>query len=71
MTLMYMYLSGTVKVWDVRQDNDPVALMQPKETDTKRDCWAVAFGNLPWNRGNYHKLLLINIIILITFMREN
>lgn len=36
---------GSVKVWDVRQDNDPVALMQPKEGETKRDCWAVAFGN--------------------------
>ena len=33
-------------MWDVRQDNDPVAMMQPKESEAKRDCWAVAFGNL-------------------------
>merc|ERR1712062_607688 len=36
---------GTVKVWDPRQKNDPVAAMEPGEGDTKRDCWAVAFGH--------------------------
>ena len=41
-----MTFTGTVKVWDVRQENDPVAMMQPKESEAKRDCWAVAFGNL-------------------------
>ncbi|KAL4237762.1 WD repeat-containing protein 92 [Mactra antiquata] len=36
---------GSVKVWDPRQKNDPVATMEPGEGETKRDCWAVAFGN--------------------------
>ena len=31
-------------MWDVRQQDDPVALMQPKEGESRRDCWAVAFG---------------------------
>ena len=35
---------GLVKVWDPRQKNDPVATMAPGEGETKRDCWAVAFG---------------------------
>uniref|UniRef100_A0A0B6Z638 Dynein axonemal assembly factor 10 n=1 Tax=Arion vulgaris TaxID=1028688 RepID=A0A0B6Z638_9EUPU len=36
---------GVVKVWDPRQKDDPVATMQPEEGQTKRDCWAVAFGD--------------------------
>ncbi|KAH3859315.1 dynein axonemal assembly factor 10-like [Dreissena polymorpha] len=36
---------GSVKVWDPRQKNDPVATMEPGEGETKRDCWTVAFGN--------------------------
>lgn len=39
------HFPGTVKIWDVRQENDPVAKMQPNEGEAKRDCWAVAFGN--------------------------
>ncbi|XP_049592865.1 dynein axonemal assembly factor 10 [Syngnathus scovelli] len=36
---------GTVKVWDPRQRDSPVANMQPVEGDAKRDCWTVAFGH--------------------------
>lgn len=36
---------GCVKVWDPRQKTDPVATMEPGEGETKRDCWAVAFGH--------------------------
>lgn len=36
---------GTVKVWDPRQKNDPVATMEPGEGEAKRDCWSVAFGD--------------------------
>ncbi|RXN01390.1 hypothetical protein EOD39_6949 [Acipenser ruthenus] len=36
---------GTVKVWDPRQKDTPVANMEPIEGETKRDCWTVAFGN--------------------------
>ncbi|XP_077995639.1 dynein axonemal assembly factor 10-like [Glandiceps talaboti] len=36
---------GTVKVWDPRQKDEPVAKMEPAEGETKRDCWAVAFGH--------------------------
>ncbi|XP_077299935.1 dynein axonemal assembly factor 10 [Arctopsyche grandis] len=36
---------GTVKVWDQRQKEKPVANMEPYPGETKRDCWTVAFGN--------------------------
>ncbi|XP_006881103.1 PREDICTED: WD repeat-containing protein 92 [Elephantulus edwardii] len=36
---------GTVKVWDPRQKDDPVANMEPIQGENKRDCWTVAFGN--------------------------
>uniref|UniRef100_A0AAQ4RLQ9 Dynein axonemal assembly factor 10 n=1 Tax=Gasterosteus aculeatus aculeatus TaxID=481459 RepID=A0AAQ4RLQ9_GASAC len=36
---------GTVKVWDPRQKDSPVANMEPVEGETKRDCWTVAFGH--------------------------
>uniref|UniRef100_A0A8C2MA59 WD repeat-containing protein 92 n=1 Tax=Cricetulus griseus TaxID=10029 RepID=A0A8C2MA59_CRIGR len=35
----------TVKVWDPRQKDDPVANMEPAQGENKRDCWTVAFGN--------------------------
>ena len=41
---MFCVFKGSVKVWDPRQKNDPVATMEPKEGETKRDCWSVAFG---------------------------
>lgn len=41
-----MFISGTVKVWDPRQKDVPVANMEPMEGETKRDCWTVAFGML-------------------------
>uniref|UniRef100_H2YR18 Rae1 protein homolog n=1 Tax=Ciona savignyi TaxID=51511 RepID=H2YR18_CIOSA len=33
---------GSVKVWDVRQKDTPVACMEPEEGEDKRDCWSVA-----------------------------
>ncbi|XP_022207932.2 WD repeat-containing protein 92 [Nilaparvata lugens] len=36
---------GSVKVWDSRQKERPVAIMEPSEGETCRDCWTVAFGN--------------------------
>ncbi|KAL6068678.1 hypothetical protein STEG23_012518, partial [Scotinomys teguina] len=36
---------GTVKVWDPRQKDDPVANMEAAQGENKRDCWTVAFGN--------------------------
>ncbi|KAJ7402219.1 hypothetical protein BTVI_88357 [Pitangus sulphuratus] len=35
---------GTVKVWDPRQKDTPVANMEPVQGESKRDCWTVAFG---------------------------
>ena len=37
--------AGSVKVWDPRQKDDPVACMEPAEGEMRRDCWTVAFGN--------------------------
>jgi len=39
-------MTGTVKVWDPRQKEDPVANMEPAQGENKRDCWTVAFGKL-------------------------
>lgn len=36
---------GSVKVWDPREKSRPVAVMEPKTGETRRDCWCVAFGN--------------------------
>ncbi|XP_042901354.1 dynein axonemal assembly factor 10 [Parasteatoda tepidariorum] len=36
---------GSVKVWDPRQKDLPVATMEPEAGHDKRDCWTVAFGN--------------------------
>ncbi|CAF4349567.1 unnamed protein product, partial [Adineta steineri] len=36
---------GRVHIWDTRQADLPVASMEPAEGETKRDCWAVCFGN--------------------------
>ena len=35
---------GCVKIWDVRQKERPVAILEPEEGQTRRDCWTVAFG---------------------------
>lgn len=40
-----MWVTGTVKVWDPRQKDSPVANMEPMEGENKRDCWTVAFGS--------------------------
>ena len=39
-----LYLLGSVKVWDPRQKDKPVANMAPAEGEEGRDCWCVAFG---------------------------
>lgn len=36
---------GSVKVWDPRQKERPVAIMESKEGESRRDCWSVTFGN--------------------------
>lgn len=40
---------GSVKIWDVRQKDDPVACIHARKTDEggngPRDCWSVAFGD--------------------------
>ena len=38
---------GSVKVWDPRQKDKPVACMEPAEGEMRRDCWTVAFGEEP------------------------
>eukprot|EP00003_Mantamonas_plastica_P000726 TRINITY_DN1055_c0_g1_i4.p1 TRINITY_DN1055_c0_g1~~TRINITY_DN1055_c0_g1_i4.p1 ORF type:complete len:267 (-),score=88.87 TRINITY_DN1055_c0_g1_i4:329-1129(-) len=36
---------GCVRVWDPRQDDAPVAELEPEDKKDARDCWSVAFGN--------------------------
>jgi len=42
--LLWIFV-GRVHIWDTRQADLPVASMEPAEGETKRDCWAVCFGN--------------------------
>jgi hypothetical protein len=41
----FLLRAGSVKVWDPRQKDKPVAIMEPAAGDARRDCWTVAFGN--------------------------
>ena len=45
--ILYLILLGSVKVWDPRQKDKPVANMTPAEGEEGRDCWCVAFGKTP------------------------
>eukprot|EP00878_Enallax_costatus_P023903 GHUV01025464.1.p1 GENE.GHUV01025464.1~~GHUV01025464.1.p1 ORF type:complete len:249 (+),score=60.16 GHUV01025464.1:856-1602(+) len=36
---------GCVRVWDVRQEDAPVAAFEPAHGSNIRDCWCVAIGN--------------------------
>ncbi|KAG4076788.1 hypothetical protein HA402_009134, partial [Bradysia odoriphaga] len=36
---------GTVKVWDLRQNDGPVACISTEQNADTRDCWCVAFGD--------------------------
>ncbi|KAL5277501.1 WDR92 family protein [Megaselia abdita] len=36
---------GSVKVWDPRQNDEPVVDISPPESSSSRDCWAVTFGD--------------------------
>jgi len=45
---------GAVKVWDPRQKDNPVAVMEPADGDDRRDCWAIAFGQ------TFHTRLFFN-----------
>lgn len=44
LVLLICVLAGSVKVWDPRQKDKPVANMAPAEGEEGRDCWCVAFG---------------------------
>jgi hypothetical protein len=35
---------GSVKVWDPRQKEQPVAIIQAAENEAKRDAWTACFG---------------------------
>ena len=35
---------GCVKVWDLRQKESPVAVIEAEQGQTRQDCWTVAFG---------------------------
>ena len=36
---------GVVKIWDVRQKDSAVAVIEPEQGQRHYDCWSVAFGN--------------------------
>jgi hypothetical protein len=43
-SLLVQNILGTVKIWDVRQKEKPVVVIEPEDGDQKRDCWTVTFG---------------------------
>jgi hypothetical protein len=47
----YNYNKGSVKVWDPRQKDEPVANMEPGAGQDHRDCWCVAFGMVVWSKN--------------------
>ena len=42
--ILINFIIGTVKVWDPRQKDIPVANMESVDEKVRRDCWCVAFG---------------------------
>lgn len=40
---------GSVKIWDPRQKDLPVAVIEAAENETKRDAWAACFGTEIFN----------------------
>ena len=55
-------MSGTVKVWDPRQKDDPVANMEPVKGENKRDCWTVAFGKLLKDLTLKHQIIKSTVL---------
>lgn len=56
--LLICVLAGSVKVWDPRQKDKPVANMAPAEGEEGRDCWCVAFGKTFLKPVNSYDLFL-------------
>ena len=36
-----------MKIWDPRQKDSPVAVIEPAEGEAKRDAWTACFGIIP------------------------
>lgn len=58
LVLLICVLAGSVKVWDPRQKDKPVANMAPAEGEEGRDCWCVAFGKTFLKPVNSYDLFL-------------
>jgi hypothetical protein len=41
---LFLFTIGSVKLWDPRQKEKPVAVMEPVDGEQRRDCWSVTFG---------------------------
>lgn len=57
---------GSVKVWDTRQKDKPVATMEPAEGETRRDCWTVAFGVYNKHQNNAHHHCIFSMRLQLT-----
>jgi hypothetical protein len=56
---------GSVKIWDPRQNETPVAVIEPAENETKRDAWTVCFGNIIGYFKEFEKKLLFSILFFL------
>ena len=54
-------MQGSVKVWDPRQKDEPVANMEPGEGQDRRDCWCVAFGRISFTNVQQFNIKKKNI----------
>lgn len=63
-----LFFPGTVKVWDPRQNDTPVANMEPVQGESKRDCWTVAFGN--WSDHDHSSLSYDCALMIIKVFQD-
>lgn len=55
-------------MWDPRQNDTPVANMEPVQGESKRDCWTVAFGN--WSDCDHSSLSYDCALMIINAFQD-
>lgn len=58
---------GVIKIWDVRQKDSAVAVIEPEKGQTHHDCWTVAFGNA----HNSNDRMVIHYWMIISYLLNN
>ena len=50
-----------MKIWDPRQKDSPVAVIEPAEGEAKRDAWTACFGIISSIFSHSYQAILIQI----------